>query len=350
MVLKSASSKKFRFTLHIDHRKTGDDQDTLKKKEDEFKKNKKNWKDDKWREALWEDLKSKGVKFLWCQMEIGDETDRTHIQGYLEYKDKTTAAKIAIDLRDTKLYTANYGVCNGSAAENIVYCGKEKTRLAGPWSMGKVGKERQGERTDLEGVKEMAKNGASPNEIARAEPDVFIRYHKGIEKLCDAYNEEYSQQWSVEQRLQELTVHCIWGKAGSGKTRQVYENHKMKDIYSLRRANNGNLWFDGYHRQKVLLIDEFRGWIPLGVLLKLLDIYPIQTDKKGGFCYNNWNTVYILSNRPPHEWYPNLNKEEKIALIRRFTSITEVASDGDNSSITSGSEDNPSEGHASDSD
>lgn len=332
------TSTKFRFTLHIDHRMPGDDEDTRKNKRNKFYEEKENWQNKEWREKLWKQLSELGVKFIWCQMEVGGKTDRTHIQGYIEYNKKTTAFKIAGDLRDTKLYGANYDVCKGTAAQNIVYCGKEDTRIDGPWTHGKVGKERQGERTDLDGVKEMAKNGASPNEIARAEPTIFIKYCKGIEKLCDAYNEEYSQKWTVEQRLQELQVHCIWGKAGAGKTRQVYESHPMREIYSLRRANGGNTWFDGYHRQKVLLIDEFKGWIPLGLFLKLLDIYPIQTDKKGGFCYNNWNTVYVISNRPPKEWYPNMNKEEKSALVRRFTTITEVSSDDTNSSKSSGND------------
>lgn len=187
------SSTKFRFTLHIDHRKDDDSEEDKIKHYNEFRANKINWKNPDWRYYLWEQLGKIGVKFIWCQMEVGEKTKRTHIQGYLEYKLKTTAAKIAGDLSDTALKGANFAICNGSAAENMYYCGKEDTRVAGPWSWGKVGKERQGKRTDLDTVKELAKKGASPNEIARAEPDVFIKYHKGIEKLCDAYNEEYSQ-------------------------------------------------------------------------------------------------------------------------------------------------------------
>lgn len=332
------SSNKFAFTYHIDHRKQGDDEDTYKMRYEEFKNNKKNWKDAEWREKTWKKLSDLGMKFIWCQMEVGEDTHRTHIQGYLEYNKKTTAPKVAFDLKEV-LGGASYRAIDGSVASNIVYCGKEDTRIAGPWTWGKLAKERQGQRTDLENVKNMARDGASPGEIARAEPDTFIRYCKGIEKLCDAYNEAYSQEWTVKQRREELSVHVIWGAPGVGKTRQVYDNHPQKEIYSLRRPNGNSLWFCGYHKQKVLLIDEFKGWIPFQQLLKLLDIYPMQVDKKGGHCFNNWNCVYIISNRPPKEWYPGITPYEKKALFRRFTTVTEVTSEEDDSSSTSGNED-----------
>jgi len=74
----------------------------------------------------------------------------------------------------------------------------------------------------------------------------------------------------------DIKVIVLWGDAGSGKTRFVYDNHKIEDIYKLNVNSNGALWFDGYESQSVLLIDDFNGWIQYRDLLTILDRYPYR--------------------------------------------------------------------------
>lgn len=293
---------------------------------------------------IWKEVNRAGVKYLYFQIEQGEKSKLYHIQGYLEIecKKKTTFRKMASNLSETSLKNSHIEICGGSLEQNKWYCSKNETALVGPFEFGIPGAKTKGKRTDLEPIVNMAREGHSPNEIARAQPELYIRYNRGIERLADAYNEEHANEWTINDRKEQLEVHVLWGAAGSGKTRQVYEKHKSKDIYSLRRSNNGNIWFDGYHRQEVLLIDEFNGWIPLGMLLKMLDVYPMQVDKKGGYCYNNWKTVYIISNRDPNEWYPNIKPKEKKALFRRIHTITRFYGD-ESDDETSGNEESSSE-------
>lgn len=275
-------------------------------------------------EQLWEPINKKGVMYVYFQLEQGDESKGLHIQMYLEYCKKTTCAQMKQNLKDTWMERAHYDTAYGSRESNWLYCGKAETKVMGPFEFGSYSKDRQGTRTDLKPLVNMAKEGAAPSKIARKHPEEYIKFHKGVEKLCDAYAERIAQNWTVKERKETLKVYVIWGAPGTGKTRRVYESHSAREIYSLRRPNGNSLWFDGYHNQKVLLIDEFKGWIPFQQLLKLLDIYPIQVDKKGSTCWNNWEIVYICSNKSPDEWYPNISKYEKKALHRRFTVVEEI--------------------------
>lgn len=42
------------------------------------------------------------------------------------------------------------------------------------------------------------------------------------------------------------------------------------------------LWWDGYEREEVVVIDEFRGQYPLSDMLQLLDPYKLQVECNGG--------------------------------------------------------------------
>ncbi len=67
-----------------------------------------------------------------------------------------------------------------------------------------------------------------------------------------------------------------------------------------------------------MVIDEFYSWIPLDVLLRLLDRYPLLVERKGG-SVRMLATVFIFtSNVPPDEWYSNLPLNRTLALRRRL--------------------------------
>lgn len=85
----------------------------------------------------------------------------------------------------------------------------------------------------------------------------------------------------------------------------------------------GNLWFNGYHGQDAIILDDFYGWIEPATLYRLLDIYPLQVPIKMGFAWAKWNYVFITSNVRPEEFYRKevMDKLDPTAYFRRFHRI-----------------------------
>lgn len=46
-----------------------------------------------------------------------------------------------------------------------------------------------------------------------------------------------------------LSVSVFIGPPGTGKTRYIYDNFDINDIYKLNTPSNGTLWFDGYQQE-----------------------------------------------------------------------------------------------------
>ena len=87
-------------------------------------------------------------------------------------------------------------------------------------------------------------------------------------------------------------------------------------VYKLNQPSNNSLWFDGYNGEKVLLIDDFSGWVKYRELLTLLDGYPYRCEMKGGHVWAKWNWVIITSNLDVKNWY---NREDIDPLTRRIS-------------------------------
>ncbi len=111
----------------------------------------------------------------------------------------------------------------------------------------------------------------------------------------------------------------IWGEAGSGKTRMAVENNPNHYMLSVPQA--GNLWWDGYEGEDVLIIDDFYGGIQYALLLRILDGYQLRIPIKGGFTYALWTKIIITSNKDPREWY---QRGYTKALARRINKISHI--------------------------
>jgi len=74
---------------------------------------------------------------------------------------------------------------------------------------------------------------------------------------------------------------CIWGEAGTGKTRWVMDNFDPDDVYVKDKTE----WWDGYTGQKVVLWDDFYGEHRFSSMLRYMDIYRCQVQVKGGYTW-----------------------------------------------------------------
>ena len=77
-------------------------------------------------------------------------------------------------------------------------------------------------------------------------------------------------------------------------------------------------WWDRYDRQKVVIIDDFRGGIAIENMLAWLQEYPCMVEIKNSMAPLHAVSFYITSNLSPTEWYPTNPTCDTASLLRRL--------------------------------
>ena len=129
-----------------------------------------------------------------------------------------------------------------------------------------------------------------------------------------------------------IQVHYLFGASGTGKTRSIYEKHRASDICRITHyPAKGNVQFDAYKGQPVLVFEEFHSQIPITSMLNFLDIYPVMLPARYFDRVACYTTVYITSNIPLEQQYTEIQRsklETWNAFLRRITTVTEFRKDG----------------------
>lgn len=248
------------------------------------------------------------MRYLIFQIEKCPDTDRLHLQGYVQFKDPTRLGAVQRFIGDEGAHCEK---ANGSASQNKDYCSKPDSRQEGPWEIGEAAG--QGQRTDIEGLHDALKGGATRSTLWEDNFPVMVRYHRSV----DAYR--LAQRDVTIRACPEVRVY--WGPTGTGKTRRVYYEtggfHWTADT-----ANKGQTpWFDGYDGDETVLLDDYAGEYNIHFFKRLLDRYPMQCQVKGG--YINWkpSTIYITSNTCPDVWYADSPRADRDAVMRRLKTV-----------------------------
>lgn len=113
----------------------------------------------------------------------------------------------------------------------------------------------------------------------------------------------------------ERTVNVFWGVTGSGKSRRAWEEAGPQAYPKDPRTK----FWCGYQGGPNVVIDEFRGGIDIGHVLRWFDRYPVLVEIKGGATVLRATTIWITSNISPEQWYPGLDPGTQAALLRRLT-------------------------------
>lgn len=230
------------------------------------------------------------------QLEKGKDGTE-HIQAFIYYKSARVWPK--------KKYPRAHIEPARSIPNSIKYCQKEDTRIAGPWTRGEMPE--QGRRTDLEDIAaSIITKKSTMTDIARNNPVEFIRYSRGLKAL--------EEQLMVHRNPNTPPVVIwIWGLAGVGKTRSIWDEHGVENVY----PKDGTQWWNGYTQQKVILIDDFDGKWPYRDFLRLIDRYPYQGQTKGGYVPINSPYIYITCEHPPEHIYSDETIEG--SLLQKVT-------------------------------
>lgn len=242
------------------------------------------------------------MKYLVFGRETCPDTGKKHLQGYVEFLRAMDFGKI-VDLLGGE--GVHIETRKGSPRQASDYCKKEKDFE----EFGELSK--QGKRSDLDEVVEHLENGLTVRETALANPIQYIKYHRGIEKL---------RSFMIKPRdfVPEVTV--MYGKTGTGKSRKAREG--VEDYYVWTPARGK--WWDGYDGQTTVIMEEFRGQLPLGYMLTLLDRYECPVECKGGSIEFVAKNIIITSPKHPRDWYEDQSNDKIDQLLRRVTHVTEV--------------------------
>lgn len=243
-------------------------------------------------------------QYLLYGLERGDE-GTLHLQGYFELKKKVSFNTAKSIFGCDRVHIERR---KGTVKQACDYCRKDgQVYEHGVCSA-------QGHRSDLDlAIDVLRRTGISG--VAESQPGVFVRHARG---LRDLYFTIAQRKYKTQFRFPRVSVY--WGAPGTGKTFSAF-SEAPDDCFILRRGNTG-VWFDGYAGEKILIIDDFKGWIQFQQLLVILDRYPLSCEIKGGHVWAGWERVIITSNYPPDQWYDyEKNNLCRGALMRRINEI-----------------------------
>jgi len=238
----------------------------------------------------------KGKNYCKFQYEKGKE-GTLHYQGVIYVQIRITARALQQSF-SSRAYLAP--VINTEAA--LRYCGKADTRIAGPWTAGKL--PAQGQRSDLLECKSIIDNGGGVVELYDKQFSNMIRYGRGLRNYIEVAKGERKRTWHT-------TCYVYFGDTGMGKSEAVKAEIKEwggADYWlTLEGGMSGKVWWGDeyrhYNGEPNVVIDEFEQQMRLSDLKRLIDHTPLEVPYKGGYTPFLARRVWILTNYPAHEWY-----------------------------------------------
>lgn len=235
--------------------------------------------------------------YLCYGFEIGDKTNYHHYQGYVQLKEEMDFN----DLHKILHPTAKFIISRGSVAQAIDY-----TKKDGKWQeFGQVRK--QGQRCDLEKVREDIDNGATALDIARAGFGTWCRNYKAFALYADMVGPSSFKR--------DPTIVFLQGPPGTGKTTKVQELYP----YAYMKAP-GHPWWNGYYGQEEVIMDEFRSdTIKPCDLLAMISPAPYQHNIKGSCVWSRIQTLVIVSNYSFENLFGHLDQTTQKAILRRIS-------------------------------
>lgn len=265
------------------------------------------------------------IRYLIMGRETAPTTGTKHIQGFMwtpamqtlaNMKKKYNGAWVALPGAEKgPEYWVTY--CSKEDADSLclgIRPSDEEFRAQSPKGVGA--------RSDLLELKKKIDEGVSAESLMDHDQHfVTLLHHKKAFIEYQSYKRKRTQ-------YTKPNVVVYYGETGVNKTRRVHDyvqEHGGYDEWWSWAPHLGQ-WFDGYAGQNIVLFDEFRGQLPYGMMLSLLDGYPgTRVQIKGGMVYWSPTDIFITSPVHPREWYPNLAADDRIdQLLRRIDSIQHI--------------------------
>lgn len=256
----------------------------------------------------------------WCMAdETGEEgTFHTHI-----FLVCSNAVKFSVMLK--RFMGGHCEMCRGTSAQNREYVfkqgkwkntEKETTNYEeSHYESGELPVERQGKRNDLEDLYDMINAGMTDAQILKDSPSYMLH----LDSIRKTREITRAEKFEGVKRM-DLEVTYIYGKAGTGKTRSVFDKYGA-DAYMVSDYKHP---FDEYAGQPVMVFDEFRSSINMSCMLRYLDVYPLVLPARYSNKCACYTKVFIISNVSllrQYDWYQKNEPETWEAFARRIHKV-----------------------------
>lgn len=167
-------------------------------------------------------------------------------------------------------------------------------------------KDNSGDRIDLQMIREDVQNGV----LNASTFNEYIFTRARTESQARAIESAYNRVMGIMGgQMRKVEVIYVEGETGSGKTRGAYTRYK--DVFRASVSDRTSFPFNGYHGERVLLLDELRpNQFKPAELFQILDGYPMTVDIKGGKFPAMWTTVLITTAMPMDDWYRSKDDQQ----------------------------------------
>lgn len=269
------------------------------------------------------------IDHLFCQTEISSKTQRLHLQLFIYIKSPIvfTSWKKIFSTAFIDCEAPHIEFTEHSPSVNATYCQKERTRctdhLAFTYASGDMPK--QGKRNDIhDAVRSLFASG-EPITVGEALRDdstlaLALKYPRALAAINTNIIASFT-------RAKPPCVVILHGSTGSGKNRFIHDNYALH--WEQPISNSKTIWYDGYLGQSTVFFDEASAdtIMPINILKRLIDRYPVMLPVKGGHVYFAPNIIFFATNDeyPPVSWFPSASITDIAALRRRivFTQDTD---------------------------
>ena len=298
--------------------------DTQEKRQAEFERVKSVWPTSKY--------------ILYGPLELTEENKKPHLHFIIAFASPKMFKTVIKTLKSSEYHIE----CCRNFHAAVEYCLKndpnDKLEYGEPL--------KQGLRNDLK--KTLESSHYNVKEIQENNPDLYVRYRSGIEKICESKaRENNTLDWLnltqdedgniKDKEYIPTRVHWFFGPTGTGKSRTVKKvvGDKVKkgvikpDEITIINCFTSAGFAIGMinYKSKILILDEFRGdCIKFSELLKIIDGTTINI--KGSEVYLHLEDIYVTSCYSPNEVYKNLGQTDSIKqLYRRLTECKHMMGD-----------------------
>lgn len=155
--------------------------------------------------------------------------------------------------------------------------------------------------TDWDLIRSDAKSGHMDN----IPSNIYVLHYNNLRRIAQDHLQPSPQ-------IRQVVVY--WGLTGVGKSRRAWNEAGLSAYPKDPRSK----FWDGYRGQDNVVIDEFRGDIDIGHILRWFDRYPCIVEVKGSSVVLSARSIWITSNINPIYWYPMLDEATRDALMRRL--------------------------------
>lgn len=240
-------------------------------------------------------------------MEKCPTTGRLHCQLYIRYN-----YAVAVSSVRKTFSPGHVELCAGTEEDNVKYCSKEESRIAGPWTLGVAAE--PGKRKDIDIVREIVKSGGGMRAICDVATSFqALRGGELLLKYCE--------------RERDFVPEVYWwhGSTESGKSKLAFEEFKEHKLENERVwvSNKTLEWWEGYDAHAWVIVDDFRrDFCKFHELLRLFDRYPYRVMTKGGSRQLLARVIIVTCPWSPSQLYSSSHCAEDVQqLLRRITSV-----------------------------